>query len=41
MANPVKRYQQEMHNKVGFFATWLPGNLIQPGDFGVLKEAGF
>ena len=26
MASPVKLYQQEMHDNLGFFPTWLPGD---------------
>jgi hypothetical protein len=26
MASPVQRYQREMHDNIGFFATWLPAN---------------
>jgi hypothetical protein len=41
MASPVKLYQQEMHNNVGFFATWLPSSTIALGDFGVLEAGRF
>ena len=36
MASPVKTYQSEMHDKLGFFATWLPGDHVELGDVGVL-----
>ena len=41
MASPVKRYQQEMHNNLGFFATWLPSTAIALGDIGVLQSGRF
>lgn len=41
MASPVKRYQQEMHNNLGFFATWLPSTAIALGDIGVLQGGRF
>jgi hypothetical protein len=41
MASPVKLYQKEMHDNLGFFATWLPGDPIEVGDAGVLKNGTF
>jgi len=41
MASSARRYQQEMHESIGFFATWLPGDLLELGDTGVLKEGRF
>jgi hypothetical protein len=41
MASPVKRYQQEMHTNLGFFATWLPSTPIALGDIGVLQDGRF
>ena len=41
MASPVKLYQKEMHNNVGFFATWLPSSVLQIGDLGVLEAGRF
>jgi len=41
MASPVKIYQMEMYNNVGFFATWLPGDHIEVGAVGVMKNGGF
>jgi hypothetical protein len=41
MASPVKRYQQEMHNNLGFFATWLPSTAVALGDIGVLQDGRF
>jgi len=41
MASPVKLYQQEMHNNLGFFATWLPSTAIALGDIGVLEGGRF
>jgi hypothetical protein len=41
MASPVRRYQQEMHENVGFFATWLPGDLLELGDIGTLVNGTF
>ena len=34
MVSPVQRYQREMHDNIGFFATWLPGDLLELGDIG-------
>jgi len=41
MGSPVKLYQEEMHNNLGFFATWLPGDGIEVGDAGVLENGRF
>lgn len=41
MASPVKLYQQEMHNNLGYFATWLPSTAIALGDIGVLEGGRF
>jgi hypothetical protein len=41
MASPVQLYQQEMHNNLGFFATWLPSATIQIGDIGVFDSGRF
>lgn len=41
MPSPVKLYQKEMHNNVGFFATWLPSSVVQIGDLGVLEAGRF
>jgi len=41
MASPVKLYQQEMHNNLGFFATWLPSTAIAVGDIGVFEGGRF
>ncbi len=41
MPSPVKRYQLEMHNNLGFFATWLPSTTIALGDIGVLQGGRF
>jgi|SRR6185436_16111712 len=41
MASPVKLYQQQMHNNVGFFATWLPSSDVKLGDLGVLEAGRF
>jgi hypothetical protein len=41
MSSPVKLYQQEMHNNLGFFATWLPSTAIALGDIGVLEGGRF
>lgn len=41
MASPVKLYQKEMHDNLGFFATWLPGDPIEIGDIGVLEGGRF
>jgi hypothetical protein len=41
MASPVKLYQKQMHNNVGFFATWLPSSTLELGDLGVLEAGRF
>src|SRR5262245_41328195 len=41
MASPVKTYQSEMHNNLGFYATWLPGEAVSVGDVGVLENGRF
>lgn len=41
MPSPVKLYQEQMHNNVGFFATWLPASLLELGDFGILEAGRF
>jgi hypothetical protein len=41
MASPVKLYQREMHENLGFFPTWFPGDLIEVGDLGVFSEGKF
>ncbi|MDC8014150.1 hypothetical protein [Tahibacter soli] len=41
MASPVRTYQSELHDKLGFFATWLPGEPIEIGDVGVFEGGRF
>ena len=41
MASPVKLYQREMHDNIGFFATWFPGDRLEVGDVGVLEGGRF
>jgi hypothetical protein len=41
MASPVQTYQRELHDNLGFFATWLPGDLLELGDIGILKDGRF
>jgi hypothetical protein len=41
MSNPVKLYHREMHEKIGFFANWLPGDPIEIGAIGVLVDGRF
>lgn len=41
MASPVKLYQREMHDNLGFFATWLPADPIEIGDAGLLVRGRF
>jgi len=41
MSSPVSNYQKEMHNNLGFFATWLPAAQIQLGDFGTFEAGRF
>lgn len=37
----VRNYQEEMHKSVGFYATWLPGDILDLGDVGILKDGQF
>jgi hypothetical protein len=41
MGSPVKTYQAEMHENLGFYATWLPGDPIDVGDVGVFEGGRF
>lgn len=41
MSSPVRLYQQEMHDNLGFFPTWLPGDRIEIGDVGVFEGGRF
>jgi hypothetical protein len=41
MASPVRLYQQEIHDHLGFFATWLPGDRVEVGDVGVIEGGRF
>ncbi len=41
MPNPVKLYHREMHERVGFFANWLPGDPLEIGAIGVLTDGRF
>jgi hypothetical protein len=41
MPSPVKTYQSEMHDNLGFYATWLPGDLIEIGDAGIIVDGRF
>jgi hypothetical protein len=41
MASVVRAYQEEMHGRFGFFATWLPGDAIEVGDVGTLEASRF
>jgi hypothetical protein len=41
MASHAQRYQAEIHDRLGFFATWLPGDPIDIGDVGVLRSGRF
>ena len=41
MASPVTIYQQQMHDNLGFFATWLPGDQLDLGEAGVLEGGRF
>jgi hypothetical protein len=41
MSNPVKLYHREMHEKIGFFANWLPGDPLAIGAIGVLADGQF
>src|SRR5687767_7376489 len=41
MTSPAKMYQREIHENLGFFATWLPGDQMDIGDVGVLENGRF
>jgi hypothetical protein len=41
MGSPVKLYQREMHDNLGFFPTWFPGDPIEVGDVGILEGGRF
>jgi hypothetical protein len=41
MASPAKLYQKEMHDNLGFFPTWFPGDPIAVGDIGVFQGGRF
>ncbi|MVN79315.1 hypothetical protein GO988_23530 [Hymenobacter sp. HMF4947] len=41
MASVAKLYQQEMHNNLGFFANWFPGDTLEIGDVGTLENGRF
>jgi hypothetical protein len=41
MASPVKIYQKEMYQNLGFFATWFPGDKVELGEAGVLKNGRY
>jgi hypothetical protein len=41
VASPVKLYQREMHERLGFFANWLPADPIDVGDVGRLEAGRF
>ena len=41
MASAAQVYQREMHDRIGFFATWLPGDAIEVGDVGTLEDGRF
>src|SRR3954468_16007120 len=41
VGSPVRLYQQELHDKLGFFANWLPGDPLNVGDAGVLEGGRF
>lgn len=41
MSSPQKQYTQELFNKWGYMATWLPGVPIQLGDIGTYHKGQF
>lgn len=41
MASPVALYHREIHDNLGYFATWFPGDPIEIGDAGVLEGGRF
>jgi hypothetical protein len=41
MAQAPELYCREMHNGLGFWATWLPGALVKLGDCGTIDDFAF
>jgi hypothetical protein len=41
MSSPVSLYQSEMHENIGYFATWLPGDPVEVGDVGIFEGGRF
>jgi hypothetical protein len=41
VASPAQRYQAEIHDRLGFFATWLPADPLEIGDVGLLQGGRF
>jgi hypothetical protein len=41
MGNPVKTYQSEIYENLGFFATWLPSDQMDVGEIGVFEGGRF
>jgi hypothetical protein len=41
MPSLVSLYHSEMHDNLGFFATWLPGDRVEIGDAGVFENGRF
>jgi hypothetical protein len=41
MGSPVQLYLEQLHQRLGYFATWLPNDLIAIGDIGVLEGGRF
>ena len=41
MPSPVRLYQSEMHDNLGFYANWLPGDDLAVGDVGTVRDGRF
>ena len=41
MASPQRQYTNELHDRFGYIATWLPGVPVRLGDIGIMGPHGF
>ncbi len=41
MGAVYQQYTEELHDKFGYLATWLPGTKLKLGDVGILKRDRF
>jgi hypothetical protein len=41
MGSPARLYQKEMHENLGYFASWLPADPIEIGEVGVFEGGRF